>query len=222
MSNKDEVFKVMRQILIERTGKGFVQSEVDRLDAAFEGKPSNALTARMLLELFSHEAIVLEAYKDSENVWTVFGGLTAVSGVNPLDYKDKPASLEVGVTKTFNRIRDKYAREVVAAFGGRSLTEAQFAAALSFHWNTGAIGSATWVKSFLAGNVANARLEFMNWRKPASIIERREKERDLFFDGKWTNDGRTTVLQVNKPSYYPRWSSATKVDIKPILEKLLG
>ena len=40
---------------------------------------------------------------------------------------------------------ENYAEGVRAAFKGHALTKAQFAAALSFHWNTGAIGKAAWV-----------------------------------------------------------------------------
>ena len=51
-------------------------------------------------------------------------------------------------------------------------------------------------------------------KKPAAILERREKERDLFFDGKWSNDGNVTVYtRVHKPSYSPDWGSAKRIDI---------
>jgi hypothetical protein len=55
----------------------------------------------------------------------------------------------------------------------------------------------------MAGNAAKARVEIMNWRSPASIVERRGKERDLFFDGKWSNDGTALIYAVSKPSYQP-------------------
>lgn len=50
-------------------------------------------------------------------------------------------------------------------------------------------------------------------RTPAEIIERRENERDLFFDGKWSNDGRATVYQVLKPSYQPNFRKPARIDI---------
>jgi GH24 family phage-related lysozyme (muramidase) len=76
-------------------------------------------------------------------------------------------------------VRTKYLPEVRAAFGRIQLNEHQLAAALSFHWNTGAIARASWVRSFRDGNIAQARREFMNWSKPKEIIGRREAERDL-------------------------------------------
>ena len=62
----------------------------------------------------------------------------------------------------------------------------------------------------------------MNWSSPPEIIPRRRKERDLFFSGTWTSDGRATEYPVSKPSYTPNWGGAKKVDIKDALEDILG
>lgn len=174
---------------------------------------NDPLTMRVLLETIEHEAIVREAYKDSVGVWTWSVGLTAAAGVDPLAYKDKPAPLSECLAAFVTRVRRKYLVEVQKAFAGRSLTEAQLAAALSFHWNTGAIGKADWVASWMAGNATVARKEFMNWSSPASIVPRRTKERDLFFDGKWAQTGMSTVYPVSKPSYSPAWGKAQRVNV---------
>ena len=55
----------------------------------------------------------------------------------------------------------------------------------------------------------------------SEIIPRREKERDLFFDGKWSNDGCATIYPVKKPSYRPDFAHPERVDIRPILKGLL-
>jgi lysozyme len=180
--------------------------------------PASLYTERVFLELMAHEAIVLEAYRDSEGIWTWGVGVTNASGhqVHPR-YLDKPQTVQRVLEVFIWLCRERYGPAVLAAFKGRSLTEAQFAAALSFHYNTGAIGKADWVESWLAGNVDAARREFMNWRKPASIIPRREKERDLFFDGKWTSDGKTNIYPVRKPSYAPAWGLVQRVDIRAAL-----
>ena len=62
----------------------------------------------------------------------------------------------------------------------------------------------------------------MDWSKPKEIIGRRKCERDLFFDAKWTSDGRVTVYDVAKPSYSPRWSSARQVDVTDELNAVLA
>jgi len=174
------------------------------------------ITPRMVLELIEHEGIVLEAYKDSVGVWTWGLGVTNASGhqVHPR-YKDKPQSLAHCLAVTVWLLRTKYLPAVLAAFEGHPLAEHELAAALSFHWNTGAIGRAGWVASVHAGRTEEAKAKFMDWRKPAEIISRRKAERDLFFDGKWTSDGVVPVYSVAKPSYAPR--GAKMIDISAAL-----
>lgn len=171
-----------------------------------------SLDKQSLIELASHEAIVLEAYKDSKGIWTWGIGVTNASGHNVNRYKDNPQSIKKVVEIFEWLVRTKYLPAVRAAFT-RPLTREQLAAALSFHYNTGAIGRASWVKSFNAGNIQKARREFMNWSSPKEIVERRKKERDLFFDGKWSNNGKVLVIPVRKPSYTPNFKLAKAIDI---------
>lgn len=187
-------------------------------DKPFQGQ----LTVRMLQELVGHEAIVREAYKDSVGVWTWGVGVTSRSGYSVDQYKDKPQSIEHCLKIFAWLVMEKYAPAVRKAFAGRALTEEQFAAALSFHYNTGAISRASWVKSWMAGKPTQARKEFMNWTKPPEITDRRKAERDLFFAGTWTSDGKATVYPVRKPSYSPNWGGAQRVDITADLERALA
>ncbi len=181
------------------------------------GSEEVKLSPKVLAELISHEGIVLEAYKDSKGVWTWGIGVTDASGHKVLRYKDNPQSLSKVIDIFEWLVRTKYLPSVRSAFR-KTLTEEQLAAALSFHYNTGAIGRASWVKSFNEGEVDKARLEIMNWRSPSAIIPRREKERDLFFKGEWSNKGTALLYtRVNKPSYTPQWSSAKEVEIEEIL-----
>lgn len=179
------------------------------------------LTMRVMLELLSHEAIVLEAYRDSRRIWTWGMGIATTSGFRVRQYKDKPQSIETVLKAAIQMIRTKYAPAVLKAFEGHTLTEPEFAAALSFHYNTGAILRAEWVKSFMRGNVTKAHSEFTNWRKPPEILERRKKERDLFFHGIFTHTGKTTIYPVRKPGYSPNWSGARRVDIQTELKQAL-
>lgn len=195
-------------------GRG-VDVEVDTL---FTG----AITERIALELLGHEAIVQEAYKDSVGVWTWGVGVTSASGHAVERYRDAPQSIQRCLEIYAWLLRERYAPAVLKAFEGHPLTEAQFGAALSFHYNTGAIGRATWVQSFKAGRLDEAKAKFMEWRKPAAIIERRTKERDLFFDGKWSSDGKVMVWPVRKPSYTPDWGRGHKVDVRADLAKALA
>lgn len=182
---------------------------------------SSPLTERAVLEILHHEAIVQEAYKDSVGVWTWGVGVTSRSGHSVERYKDNPQSLAKCIEVYVWLLCEKYLPDVVEVFKGLQLTEWQWAAALSFHYNTGAIKSASWVKSWKAGDTAKATEEFMNWSKPAEIIPRRKAERDLFFHGKWSGDGKAMVWPVKKPSYSPDWRGGRKVDVTKAVKEAM-
>ncbi|MGB3167126.1 MAG: hypothetical protein WBA68_10170 [Alteraurantiacibacter sp.] len=174
-----------------------------------------------MLEIIEHEAIVCEAYKDSVGRWTWGIGVTDASGheVYPR-YRKNPSSIARCLEVYEWLLRDTYLPPVLKAFAGRELTEAQLGAALSFHWNTGAIGRADWVTSWLRGDSAKAHRDFLNWCMPREIIGRRKAERALFFDEVWTSDGFVLVYdRVDQGARAtPIWSSARQIDIRPVLK----
>ena len=180
------------------------------------------LTPKIVLEIASHEAIIRSAYKDSVGVWTWSAGITSASGHSVERYIDNPQTMQKCLEIYVWLLGEKYAPAVDKAFAGHALTEAQYAAALSFHWNTGAIATASWVKQFKAGDISAARESFMAWKKPPEIIPRRQKERDLFFDGKWSSGGKVGEYTRLTGSYSPVWSSRVNVDIRADVERLLA
>lgn len=179
------------------------------------------VTYNTALELASHEGLVRQAYKDSVGVWTWSIGLTNASGHNVDRYINNPQTIEKCLD-VYVWALEKYAKDVRKAFASKPLNESQFAAALSFHYNTGSINKASWVKKWLAGDVAGAKKSFMDWRKPAEIIPRREKERDLFFDGKWSNKGTTTEYTRVKSNGQIDWSSAKSLNITKQMKEVFG
>lgn len=184
---------------------------------------TSRISERIMLEILEHEGIVLEAYKDSVGVWTWGAGVTDKSGHSVARYVDKPTSLRRVLEVYEWLLRTRYLPQVLAVFQPMKLSEAQLGAALSFHWNTGAIGRADWVQSAKAGKTDQARREMLNWATPKEIIGRRKLERALFFDGQWSSDGLVTVYQrVRKPSYTPDWSSARQVDIRDDLRAVVA
>lgn len=207
----------MEEERLKQIVEEFVRQVTALLASAKVAEPvleTGPLTTKVLLEIVSHEGIVKEAYKDSKGIWTWGIGVTDASGHRVQRYKDNPQTIAKVVEIFKWLLETKYLPDVLQAFEGTELTEEQLAAALSFHYNTGAIKRASWVRSFKEGKVAQAKREIMNWRNPPEIVPRRTKERDLFFDGVWSNDGTATVFEkVRKPSYVPNWSSAVKVDI---------
>lgn len=183
---------------------------------------NDLLSARVVGEVLAHEGMVLEAYRDSKRIWTWGVGVTNASGHKIDRYRNNPQSVEKVVQVYVWLLQEKYAADVIEAFENVPLTEAQFAAALSFHYNTGAIKRAHWVKHWLRGDKENAKLAFMNYRRPPEIKPRREAERDLFFDGKWTGEHKTTIYPVRKPSYQPDWARAKRVDISADIARALA
>lgn len=179
------------------------------------------ITERMALEIISHEAIVRQAYKDSVGVWTWSAGITSASGHSVERYIGNPQPMQRCI-EVYLWLLERYADDVREAFKGHKLNEAQFTAALSFHWNTGAIKRAAWVRHFKTGNMAAARKGFMAWSKPREIIGRRQKERDLFFDGKWSGDGRVTEFTRITSRSTPDWKSGKRVNVVPYIRAILG
>lgn len=176
------------------------------------------LTPRIIAEIAGHEGIVRECYKDSVGVWTWSVGMTNSCGHTVYDrYLDNPQEVAYCMEKYEWVLVNNYLPAVLEAFKGHDLTENELGGALSFHYNTGAIGRATWVKSFMAGDMAKAEKEIMNWKSPAEIIPRREAERDLIFHGKW-GDGYANVYPVLKPSYTPDWGGAERVNVVELIQ----
>lgn len=177
--------------------------------------PASPLTVRGALEIVSHEAIVQEAYQDSGGVWTWGIGVTNASGHEVFPrYKDNPQPIQQCLEVYIWLLRKNYIPDVLKAFAGRALTEAQFAAALSFHYNTGAIGKSDWVRLWLNGKAQDAR-QFLesHYLNGGVLTGRRKAESALFFDGQWSNNGRVSVFPVAKPSYHPDFRHGQRVDI---------
>lgn len=87
--------------------------------------------------------------------------------------------------KRFARDLERFEREVAQAIGGAPTTQAQFDALVSFHYNTGAIGSATLTKKHIAGDYAGAKAEFARWNRAGGrvmtgLTRRRAAEAELY------------------------------------------
>lgn len=173
------------------------------------------------LEVASHEAVIRQAYKDSVGKWTWSVGLTSASGHNVERYIGKPQPMQKCIDVYIWALRN-YSKQVLEAFAGYHLTKNEFAAALSFNWNTGAIKRAAWVKSVKLGHRALARAQFMNWVTPKEITARRRAERDLFFDNKWSNNGTTIEYTKLTSRHRPVWSSAVRRDISREVDRAIN
>ncbi|MFC3119877.1 lysozyme [Jhaorihella thermophila] len=147
------------------------------------------MTDRGLMALARHEGIVPGPYRDSTGTWTFGIGHTAAAGPpDPATMpRGMPDDLDAGIRAALRVFRADLAR--YEADVRRAVTVPlqphEFDALVSFHYNTGGIARAALTRHLNAGNRVAAADAFLNWRKPASIIPRREAERDLFRDGRY-------------------------------------
>lgn len=178
------------------------------------------LTPKVVAYLAHEEGLVLEAYKDGGGVWTWALGVTNASGheVYPR-YLDRPQTLERCLEVSVWLMNNRYLPAVRKAFDTFVLTEAQIAAALSFHWNTGAILTAQWVQEFVHGKPTSARKDIMAWSSHGVLTERRKREQALFFDGKWPSPMLCPVYPVRLPSHTPDFRHPHMTDLMPALTK---
>ncbi len=152
-----------------------------------------------IFALALHEGIVPAPYKDSVGVWTYGIGHTLGAGhPDPAKMaRGMPSNLDAALQDVFDLFRRdvvKYEDAVNRAVKVK-VTQAQFDALVSFHYNTGAIGKASLVKRLNAGDFAGAAAGFMAWKKPPEIIERRKAEQALFATGVYPK-GQATVWGV--------------------------
>ncbi len=159
------------------------------------------MTDRGLLALARHEGIVPGPYRDSTGAWTFGIGHTAAAGApDPATMpRGMPADLDAGIREAFRVFRADLARyeEAVLRAVNVLLAPHEFDALVSFHFNTGGIARAALTRHLNAGDREAAAEAFLNWRKPASIIPRREAERDLFRDGRYPG-GTIPVWSVDR------------------------
>jgi lysozyme len=177
-----------------------------------------------IFALALHEGIVPAPYKDSVGVWTFGIGHTAAAGApDPATMpKGMPADLDRALARVFEVFRQdlpKYEAGVMRALKV-PVTQAQFDALVSFHYNTGAIGRATLVKKLNAGDVAGAAAGFMAWTKPKEITERRRQEQALFAKGVYPS-GQVTVWGAT-PAGNVVWKPVKRLNMAQVLAMLHG
>lgn len=151
--------------------------------------------------LIQHEGIVPAPYLDSKGIWTFGVGHTAAAGAPfPVAMpRGMPTDLDAALGQVFAVFASdlaKYEASVTDAIKV-SLSQHEFDALVSFHYNTGAIARAALTGLLNKGDRAAAAMAFMGWSKPAEIIDRRKAEQKLFRDGIYPT-GSLTVWNVTE------------------------
>jgi len=143
---------------------------------------------RGIEDLVLSEGVVTKAYRDSVGVWTIGVGHAATSGRAPIPKAGMTITRQQAFDILAKDLAEEYEPAVRRALG--NVPQHVFDGAVSFHFNTGKIGAASWVGRYKAGDMAGARKAFMLYNKPKEIIGRRTREAELIFEGKYRRGGK--------------------------------
>lgn len=205
--NRKPIFDAVRKLL----GRGFTQTEVEQLDAACELAEGSIAGSAAPPRTVSPQSVhangrsigdagfkliqefegchkkrpdgTVEAYPDPGSAdghpWTIGWGSTG-DGI-----KKGTVWTQAQCDSQFRRDIQRYADAVSRAIGTAPTSQNQFDALVSFHYNTGAIGSATLTKKHKAGDITGAKAEFARWNRNAGkvmrgLTRRREAEAALY------------------------------------------
>lgn len=142
-------------------------------------------SARGIAGLEADEGVVLRAYRCPAGVWTIGAGLTAASGV-VIPVADMTIT-RAEATRLLDRALERtYEPAVRAAMPDAAQHE--FDAGVSFHFNTGAIGRAAWVRAWRARDWPRVERGLMAWTKGGGrilpgLVNRRRREFALLREG---------------------------------------
>jgi len=174
------------------------------------------LSKQGAMELIGHEAIVQTRYRDTKNIWTIGVGHTKAAGdPDPAAYTEVMPLKEV--FKLFQKDMQNYVDDVNAALKV-PVSQTEFDALVSFHFNTGGINKASLVKSINAGDKKTAAKQFLNWKKPPEVMGRRKKERKLFAEGTYSNGGKAKLVRADANGKL-QWKKAKTIDLAKELDK---
>lgn len=209
--NRKPIFDAVRKML----GRPFTQPEVDALDRAFmlaEGGLPAALAPEAATPQAASAAPAplsvrtlgaggkkliqkwegcekrqadgtFKAYPDpgsaDGNPWTIGWGSTGA------DIKKGVVFTKAQCDSRFDTDMQKYVDRVAKAIGTATTTQNQFDALVSFHYNTGAIGTASLTKLHKQGKYDQAKAEFGKWiyndhKVMQGLVNRRADESRLY------------------------------------------
>jgi lysozyme len=162
------------------------------------------ISTKGLIEIMSHEGVCLSPYLDSVGVWTIGVGITAHDGKDPQTMGDITIDQAIAMFK--DRIKTY---EAAVKRLGRTLTQEQFDALVSFCYNVGPGNLET-----LCRNRSNAQIgeAFSLYHKPVEITARRDKEQKLFKTGVYSSNGKVLVFPVSA-SHKPVYSKGYQLDV---------
>ena len=137
-----------------------------------------------------HEGVVLKAYRDPVGIWTIGAGLTKASGVVTPKGGMHITKAEASQLLAQALLRN-YEPTVNVVMPGAAQYE--FDGGVSFHFNTGAIKRASWVKFWRNGVWPEVKRRLCLWNKAGGrvlkgLTRRRTEEYYLILNGSYSGD----------------------------------
>lgn len=136
------------------------------------------------IELVKHfESLFLKAYQDIVGVWTIGWGHTGLQHKDGTVYKGRVITKEKAEELLRYDMHQFEAR--VQTFVKVAINDDQFAALVSFDFNTGGLAKSTTLRKLNAGDNQGAADALLMWNKAngkvvRGLTRRRESERNLF------------------------------------------
>ena len=129
------------------------------------------------------EGLFLDAYQDGGGVWTIGWGHTGMTHMDGTVRKGRKITREEAENLLAYDLRNFEAR--VEKFITVPLNDDEFAALVSFDFNTGGLGDSTLRRLLNAEKRTEAAMQFTRWNKDngrvvAGLTRRRQSERNLF------------------------------------------
>lgn len=136
------------------------------------------------IELIKHfEGLYLQAYQDSVGVWTIGWGHTGLTHRDGTVHRGRKIT-EAEAEALLRHDMDVFEGRVMEAVKV-PLNDDEFAALVSFDFNTGGLPKSTLLRKLNSGDRAGAADEFLRWDKAGGkvlrgLTRRRQSERNLF------------------------------------------
>lgn len=142
------------------------------------------------VELVKHfEGLFLKAYLCPAKVWTIGYGHTGLKHQDGTVHRGRVITAAEAKRLLAFDLDDKYAPDVREAVQV-DLSQAQFDALVSFHFNTGALKRSTLLRKLNRGDFEGAASEFNRWTRGGGkvlrgLVRRRAAERAMFEGRDW-------------------------------------
>lgn len=166
--------------------------------------------------LILEEGDVLRAYRCPAGKWTIGPGLTAASGVV---VPRAGMVITAAESRRLTKLALSRNYEPDVAFAMPAARQHEFDAGVLFHWNTGAIGRASWVQLWVQRAFRPLiEAKYRQWNKGGGkvlpgLVKRRDRELAILFDAKYPVSTAPKSRSVNNVRWALPMDEAEKEEV---------